>query len=175
MPMNPSGGDDLMAANPHIRQIEDPYSGRPVITVPALRPDVSVVHVHRADPDGNAQVDGIIGDIKEAAFAAKRVLLTAEQIVDESQIRADPGRTIIPALIVDAVVEVPFGAHPSYAHGLYDRDNAFYQAWDAISAEALQLAAWLDSWVFGVRDRTEYWEKLGPEVHALLAASQEES
>jgi len=169
MPMNPSGGQDLMAANENYRQIEDPYSGRPVVTVPALNPDLAVVHVHRADADGNAQVDGIVGDVKEAAFAAKKVLLTAEQIVDESRIRADPGRTVIPGLIVDAVVHVPYGAHPSYAHGLYDRDNPFYQAWDDVSADPSRLSGWLDEWVYGVRDRAEYWDKLGPEVHARLA------
>lgn len=168
MPMNPSGGDDLMTANQNYKQIEDPYSGRPVVTVPALNPDLAVVHVHRADADGNAQVDGIIGDVKEAAFAAEKVLMTAEQIVDESRIRADPGRTVIPGLIVDAVVHLPYGAHPSYAYGLYDRDNPFYQAWDAISAEPSRLADWLEAWVFGVKDRGEYWEKLGPDVHARL-------
>jgi glutaconate CoA-transferase subunit A len=171
MPMNPSGGDDLMAANPNIRQIEDPYSGRPVITVPALTPDVAVVHVHRADPEGNAQVDGIVGDIKEAAFAARKVLMTAEQIVDEATIRDDPRRTVIPGLVVDTVVEVPRGAHPSYAYGLYDRDNAFYQAWDEISADPSELSAWLDAWVFGVQDRAQYWHRLGPDVHARLSAS----
>jgi len=172
MPMNPSGGDDLMAANDNYRQIEDPYSGRPVVTVPALNPDLTVVHVHRADPDGNAQVDGIIGDVKEAAFAAKKVLMTAEQIVGESSIRSDPGRTVMPGLIVDAVVHLPYGAHPSYAYGLYDRDNPFYQAWDDISAEPSRLASWLQEWVFGVKDRGEYWEKLGPDVHARLTPSE---
>jgi glutaconate CoA-transferase subunit A len=174
MPMNPSGGDDLMRVNPNIRQIADPYSGRPVITVPALNPDVAVVHVHRADADGNAQVDGIIGDIKEAAFAARKVLITAEQIVDQSRIRRDPGRTVIPGIIVSAVVHVPHGAHPSYAYGLYDRDNPFYQAWGAVSAEPSRLAAWLDEWVYGVRAPADYWEKLGPAAHARLAPSEVE-
>jgi glutaconate CoA-transferase subunit A len=171
MPMNLSGGDDLMGVNSAYRQIEDPYTGKAVVTVPALNPDVAVVHVHRSDAEGNAQLEGISGDVREAAFAAQRVLVTAEQIVDEATIRADPGRTVVPGMIVDAVVQVPYGAHPSYAFGLYDRDNAFYQAWDEISADPSRLADWLDEWVTGVADRDQYWAKLGPEVHTRLGVS----
>jgi glutaconate CoA-transferase subunit A len=170
MPMNPSGGDDLMAVNDKIRRVTDPYSGRQVVAVPALTPDLTVVHVHRSDADGNAQVTGISGDLKEAAFAATKVLVTAEEIVDEDAIRADPDRTLIPGLIVDAVCHVPYGAHPSYAQGRYDRDNRFYRAWDDISADPDRLAEWMDAWVFGVKDRSEYWAKLGPETHARLLA-----
>jgi glutaconate CoA-transferase subunit A len=172
MPMNPSGGHDLMAVNDQIRTLQDPYTGRPVVTVPALRPDVAVVHVHRSDSEGNAQIRGISGDLREAAFAARKVIVTAEEIVDEAQIRADPDRTLIPGLIVNAVCHVPFGAHPSYAHGLYDRDNLFYRGWDEISADETRLADWLSEWVFGVRDRDAYWAKLGPEVQARLALAK---
>jgi glutaconate CoA-transferase subunit A len=129
------------------------------------------VHVQRADADGNAHIWGIIGEQKEAAFAAERVILTAEEIVDEAVIRSDPNRTLIPGFIVDAVCLVPYCAHPSYTQGYYDRDNDFYLEWDEISKTPEAVRAYLDQWVYGVKDRAEYWEKLGPEVHARLRVS----
>jgi glutaconate CoA-transferase subunit A len=168
MPMNPTAAGDLERANPQYRTVKDPYSDQEVITVPALNPDVAIAHVQRADSDGNAQIWGIIGEQKEAAFAAKRVILTAEEIVSQDVIRSDPNRTLIPGFIVDAVCHVPYAAHPSYTQGYYDRDNAFYLDWDAISRDKDTVRAYLDQWVFGVQDRSEYWSKLGPEVHARL-------
>jgi len=168
MPMNPTAADDLTQANPQYRTVTDPYSGKAVPVVPALQPDVAIIHVQRADASGNAHIWGIIGEQKEAAFAAQRVILTTEEIVDESVIRSDPNRTLIPGFIVDAVCHVPYCAHPSYTQGYYDRDNAFYLAWDQISADPDRLQSWLDEWVYGVKDRAEYWEKLGPEVHQRL-------
>jgi glutaconate CoA-transferase subunit A len=148
--------------------VTDPYSGQAVIVVPALNPDVAIVHVQRADAEGNAHIWGIIGEQKEAAFAADRVILTAEEIVTEAVIRSDPNRTLIPGFTVDAVCHVPYCAHPSYTQGYYDRDNAFYLAWDKISADPELLKSWLDEWVFGVHDRAEYWQKLGAEVQERL-------
>jgi glutaconate CoA-transferase subunit A len=168
MPMNPTAADDLEKANPNYRTVKDPYSGGEVVVVPALKPDVAIVHVQRADADGNAQIWGIIGEQKEAAFAAERVILTTEEIVDESIIRSDPNRTLIPGFIVDAVCQVPFCAHPSYTQGYYDRDNTFYLKWDEISSNREATQAYLDEWVYGVKDRAEYWEKLGEEVHRRL-------
>jgi len=168
MPMNPTAAGDLEQANPLYRTVTDPYSGQAVVVVPALKPDVAIVHVQRADASGNAHIWGIIGEQKEAAFAAGRVILTAEEIVDEDIIRSDPNRTLIPGFIVDAVCHVPHCAHPSYTQGYYDRDNAFYLAWDKISADPNRLKAWLDEWIYGVKDRAEYWEKLGFETHARL-------
>ena len=168
MPMNPTAAGDLERANPLIRTVIDPYAGQPVVVVPALKPDVAIVHVQRCDADGNAQIWGIIGEQKEAAFAAERVLLTTEEIVDESVIRSDPNRTLIPGFIVNAVCHVPHCAHPSYTQGYYDRDNAFYLEWDKISADPAAVKAYLDEWVYGVHDRAEYWEKLGPEVQQRL-------
>jgi glutaconate CoA-transferase subunit A len=139
-----------------------------VVVVPALCPDVAIVHVQRADADGNAHIWGIIGEQKEAAFAAERVILTAEEIVDEAIIRSDPNRTLIPGFIVDAVCQVPYCAHPSYTQGYYDRDNAFYLKWDEISSNREATLSYLDEWVYGVADRAEYWEKLGGEVHERL-------
>ncbi len=172
MPLNLTAAEDLERANPQHRRVTDPYSGREVIVVPALNPDVAIIHVQRADPQGNAHIWGIVGEQKEAAFAARRVILTAEEIVSEAVIRADPNRTLIPGMIVDAVCHVPHAAHPSYTQGYYDRDNSFYIAWDAISKEPARLQAYLDEWVYGVRDRAEYWEKLGPQVHARLQVRQ---
>ena len=169
LPMNPTGADDLIDANPQHRRLEDPYTGRPVITVPPLRPDVALVHVQRADEEGNGQLWGIIGEQKEAAFAADRVILTAEEIVPSDVIRSDPNRTIIPGLIVDAVCAVPHCAHPSYAQGCYDRDNEFYVDWDQISSDPGRAEQWLQEWVYGLPDRDAYWRKLGPAVHARLA------
>ena len=168
MPMNLTGADDLERANPLYRTVTDPYSGQPVVVVPALNPDVAIVHVQRADADGNAHVWGIIGEQKEAAFAAHKVILTTEEIVDESIIRSDPNRTLIPGLVVDAVCHVPYCSHPSYTQGYYDRDNAFYLEWDKISSDPQAVKKWLDEWVYGVRDRDEYWQKLGNEVHQRL-------
>lgn len=168
MPMNPTAAGDLERANPQYRRVKDPYSDGEVVVVPALTPDVAIVHVQRADAEGNAQIWGIIGEQKEAAFAAERVILTAEEIVDAEVIRSDPNRTLIPGFIVDAVCHVPYAAHPSYTQGYYDRDNAFYLEWDSISKDRSAVRGYLEEWVYGVKDRAEYWEKLGPEVHARL-------
>ena len=168
MPMNQTGAVDLERVNPSIKRVTDPYSGCEVITVPALNPDVAIVHVQRADKEGNAHLWGIIGEQKEVAFASKRVILTAEEIVDEAVIRSDPNRTLIPGFIVSAVCHAPGAAHPSYAQGYYDRDNDFYLKWDKISENAETVNAYLDEWVYGVKDRLEYWQKLGSETHNRL-------
>ena len=168
LPMNQTGATDLEKSNPQIKRIPDPYGGKDVIVVPALNPDVAIVHVQRADKNGNAQLWGIIGEQKEAAFAAKKVILTAEEIVEESVIRSDTNRTIIPGIVVSAVCHVPFASHPSYSQGYYDRDNEFYLAWDKISESKESVEAYLDEWVYGVKDRDEYWEKLSQKTRKRL-------
>jgi len=168
LPMKQTGATDLERANPNIKRISDPYGGKELITVPALIPDVAIVHVQRADANGNAHLWGIIGEQKEAAFAAERVILTAEEIVSEAVIRSDPNRTLIPGMVVDAVCHVPFACHPSYAQGYYDRDNELYVQWDKISQSRADARKWIDEWVFGVQDRAGYWEKLGEATHARL-------
>ncbi|MFZ5923457.1 MAG: CoA transferase subunit A [Chloroflexota bacterium] len=168
MPMKQTAATDLERANPKIKRVTDPYSGEELIAVPALRPDVAIVHVQRADAEGNAHLWGIVGEQKEAAFAAERVILTAEEIVGESVIRSDPNRTLIPGFIVDAVCHVPHACHPSYAQGYYDRDNEFYLEWDKVSSSLEAVKAWLDEWVYGVKDRDSYWAKLGAEKQAQL-------
>lgn len=169
MPMNQTAATSLEESNPNIRRLKDPFTGKEVIVVPALNPDVAVVHVQRADQHGNSQIWGILGEQKEAAFASKHVIITAEEIVSEDVIRSDPNRTIIPSIIVDAVCHVPFASHPSYTQGYYDRDNPFYLKWDEISQSKDEINRWLDEWVFGVKDRDEYWAKLGNETHQRLS------
>jgi glutaconate CoA-transferase subunit A len=163
---------DLPRANPLIREIESPYGDGLVYAVPPLKPDVSILHAQRADMVGNTQVWGLLGCQKEAAFAADRVIVVVEELVDEAVVRADPNRTIIPGLIVDAVVVEPFGAHPSYVQGAYDRDNRFYLDWDAITKDEAALQGWLREWVYGLDGRAAYVEKLGKErVVALKPGS----
>ena len=162
---------DLPKANRLIRPIRSPFGDETVYAVPPLKPDVTVVHAQRADSDGNTQMWGLLGCQKEAAFAADRLIVVVEELVDEAIIRADPNRTVIPGLIVDAVVVAPWGAHPSYVQGAYDRDNHFYREWDGISKDATTTQAWLDEWVYGVADRAEYMEKLGAERIASLRPS----
>ena len=162
---------DLPKANPLIRPIRSPFGEETVYAVPPLKPDVTIVHAQRADADGNTQMWGLLGCQKEAAFAAERLIVVVEELVDEAIIRADPNRTVIPGLIVDAVVVEPWGAHPSYVQGAYDRDNHFYREWEGISKDAAATAAWLDEWVYGVSGRAEYIEKLGAERVAGLRPS----
>ena len=166
--MNQTAAGDLENVNPNYRRVVDPYSGREVVVLPPLNPDVAIIHVQRADINGNAHIWGIIGEQKEAAFAARRVILTAEEIVDEEIIRSDPNRTLIPDFIVSAVCHEPFSAHPSYTQGYYDRDNSFYLKWDQISETSQGVQQYLDEWVFGVRNRAEYWAKLGHETQERL-------
>ncbi len=159
---------DMPKANPLIRQVESPYGDGVVYAVPPLKPDVTVVHAQRASAAGDTQVWGLLGCQKEAAFAADRLIVVVEELVDESVIRADPNRTIIPGLIVDAVVVEPFGAHPSYVQGAYDRDNRFYLDWDPISRDETATQAWLRQWVYDLDGRPAYVEKLGPDRVASL-------
>ncbi|MGH2786685.1 MAG: CoA transferase subunit A [Actinomycetota bacterium] len=161
MPLRSYFASDLPKANGRIVPIESPYGDETVYAVPPLRPDVAIVHTQRADAGGNAQIWGFLGCQKEAAFAAERVIVVCEEIVDSSVIRADPNRTVIPGLIVDAVVEEPRGCHPSFAQGYYDRDNRFYVEWDAVSRDSERLESWLKEWVHGCESHAEYVDKLG--------------
>ena len=162
---------DLPVANPLIRPIESPYGDGTVYAVPPLKPDVTIVHAQRADASGDTQVWGLLGCQKEAAFAARRVIVVVEELVPESVIRADPNRTILPGLIVDAVVVEPFGAHPSYVQGAYDRDNPFYIAWDPISRDESAIQQWLRDWVYDLDGRAAYMDKLGADRVAGLRPS----
>ncbi len=171
-PMRDYMGTDLPVANPRIRTVTCPYTGERLATVPALNPDVTIVHAQRADASGNAQIWGLLGVQKEAAFASERVIVVVEELVDEAVIRADPNRTLIPGMIVDAVVVEPWGAHPSYAQGFYDRDNDFYVAWENVSRDPARLKAYLDEYVYGVPDRQAYLAKQPGLVERLRADEQ---
>ena len=135
-------GAELPKVNPNIRHIECPFTGEKLAAVPAIRPDVAVIHAQRADRAGNVLLEGIVGVQKEAVLAAKRSIVTVEEIVDDFGERS-PNAVILPSWTVTAVACVPGGAHPSYAHGYYKRDNAFYKAWDAIARERDSFLAWM--------------------------------
>jgi glutaconate CoA-transferase subunit A len=154
-------GSDMLAANPLIKLIEDPYGTGKIAVVPPLNPDVAILHAQRADANGNTQLWGLLGMQKEIAFAARHVIVVVEEIVDESVIRADPNRTLIPGLIVDAVVHEPYGAHPSYVQGYYDRDNESYLAWDKLSQDHEAVLPWLDEWIYGLENHAAYVRKIG--------------
>ncbi|MGA7732823.1 MAG: CoA-transferase [Chloroflexia bacterium] len=160
-PLRSYVGTDMPRVNERIKFVDDPYGGGAIAVVPPLNPDVAIIHAQRCDTEGNMHMWGLLGAQKEVAFAAGKVIVVVEELVDEEIIRSDPNRTLIPGLIVDAVVVERFGAHPSYVQGYYDRDNAFYLEWDRISRDADHTRAWLDEWVYGVPDRASYLEKLG--------------
>lgn len=160
VPLRTFGGSDLPAHNDNIRPVESPFGDETVYAVPPLTPDVAVVRAQRADEAGNAHLWGIPGEQKEAALAADTVVLSVEELVAESVIRSDPNRTLVTADDVDHVVEAPYGSHPSYAQGYYDRDNRAYLEWAEVSATHESTVEWLDEWVYGVADREEYVRKL---------------
>jgi glutaconate CoA-transferase subunit A len=160
LPMRTNLGSDLPPQNELMKTVVDPYTGDLVSVVPPLKPDVAVVHVQKSDANGNSHIWGIIGEQKDAAFAAKKVIISAEEIVDESVIRSDPNRTLIPDFVAHAVVHEPWCAHPSYVQGYYDRDNDFYVEWDKTTKEHETTLKYLNDWVFGVEDRKEYMRKL---------------
>jgi glutaconate CoA-transferase, subunit A len=172
MPLRSYHDSQLPNVNDRIRTIVCPYTGEEYYTVPALNPDVAVIHAQRSDAHGNTQAWGLLGVQKETAFASKRVIVTVEEIVSSDAIRADPNRTVIPGLIVDAVVLEPFGAHPSYTQGYYDRDNAFYGEWEDISRDPLKLERYLNEMVYSVSNRTEYVNRLGVNRVARLRTAQ---
>jgi len=160
-------GADLGGVNPNIRFVNNPYGSDNIAVVPALNPDVAIIHAQRCDQQGNTQLWGLIGMQKEVAFAARHVIVVVEELVDEEVIRSDPNRTLIPHIVVDAVVHQPYGAHPSYVQGYYDRDNRRYLAWEAISRDQTAAEAWLDEWVFGVGSWEDYLKKLKAEEPAI--------
>jgi glutaconate CoA-transferase subunit A len=171
-PLRSYSQSDLPKVNPRIVSLDSPFNGETLYAVPPLNPDVAIVHAQRADAGGDTQMWGLLGCQKEAAFAADRVIVVCEELVDEAAIRRDPNRTVIPGLIVDAVVVEPRACHPSYAQGYYDRDNRFYLDWDAIAREPDTLESWLEEWVYGLQSHAEYVEKVGPQRWAELAPGE---
>ena len=152
-------GTDLTAHNAAVRSVRCPYTGEQLATVPAVNPDVTILHAQRADRRGNVAIDGIVGAQREAALAAARVLVTVEEVVDE--LPPALNGVILPHFVVSAVSHCPGGAYPSYAHGLYERDNVFYRDWDDISRDRERFLAWMQRHVSGTRDHREFMASLG--------------
>ncbi len=147
-------GSDFLRVNERIRSITCPFTGEVLAATPAVRPDVTVIHAQKADRKGNVLLWGILGVQKEAALAAKRVIVTVEERA--GQLDAAPNACILPGWVVSAVCEVPRGASPSYAHGYYERDNAFYRAWDRISRDRETFQAWIERHVLKTENFAEY-------------------
>jgi len=155
------GTDTLTHSSAQV--VEDPFSGKPICLLPACYPDVVLMHVHRCDKYGNAQVDGIAIEDFELARAARRLIVTTEKIVDEEMIRRRPWDTFIPYYLVDAVIEVPYGAHPTLMPDLYYFDEAHIGEWLRLSKTNEGVADYFDKYVYGVEGFAEYLELIGGE------------
>lgn len=170
LPTRSAQGSDTAKGNHFFYQIFSPFEPKESLwAVRALNPDVTIVHVQRADSEGNAHCWGSFGVMLEAVRSAKRVIVIAEEIVSPEVISSDPNRTVIPGFLVSAVVECPYGAHPSPVQGYYNRDDAFFPSYHDQTKTQPQSDAWLKQWVYDVRDRVEYLQKLGAERLASLA------
>ncbi len=200
LPTRTALGSDVAKGNPFFVEMEDPFGDRGSSTrapspaarsrslgmtnpklhaVRALAPDVAIVHVQRADEDGNAHCWGNFGVMLEAVRAAKRVMVCAEEIVSGDVIASDPNRTVVPGFLVSAVVEAKYGAHPSPVQGYYGRDDAYFRQYHEQTKTAEDSAKWAARWVYGVKDRAEYvgllgkcrMEELAVKRHAYAAAA----
>lgn len=169
------GPTDLPAVNDSFGYVDSPFGGERTAVVRALRPDLAIVHAQRADRAGNVAVWGSAGDIPEAANAARKVIVTAEEIVAEEELRRDPNRTVLLGKRVVALVHLPFGAHPSYAQGMYGRDNRFYREWAQISADPERLERFFEEEVFAVPDWSAYTERNRQRLDQLAAVGEAES
>jgi glutaconate CoA-transferase, subunit A len=154
-------GTDLPEVTATIAPVKCPFTGEELMAVPALRPDVAIVHAQQADRRGNVALWGITGIQKEAVLSAKRAIVTVEEVVDNFEPR--PFQVVLPHVALDAIAVVPHGAHPSYAHGYYDRDNAFYEAWDPISRDRERFREWMGRHVLGTENFGEYMESIREE------------
>jgi glutaconate CoA-transferase subunit A len=162
LPTHTARGSDF-ATGPAFRPIACPFTGQELLAVRAIAPDVAIIHVQRADSDGNAHAWGNLGLIREAAQAARKVILTCDEVVGREAILADPNRTVIPGFLVSRVVHLPFGSHPSPSQGYARRDDEFYFDYHRESRSREGFERWLERWVTGVRDHAEYLERLGAE------------
>jgi glutaconate CoA-transferase subunit A len=163
LPTRSALGSDVAKNNEFFAGIESPFGGEKLQAVKALAPHVTIVHVQRADREGNAHCWANFGIMIEAVRAARRVIVTAEEIVEPEVIASDPNRTVIPGFLVSAVVEAPLGAHPSPVQGYYKRDDRFFEEYHAQTKTPEEFAAWAERWVHGVRNVEEYAERLGEE------------
>jgi glutaconate CoA-transferase subunit A len=158
-------GTDLPGHTATIRQIQCPFTGESVTAVPALRPDVAIIHAQRADQAGNVQLWGIVGLQKEAVLSARRNIVTVEEVVES--LTPVPNAVVLPSWVIDAVCLVPNGAHPSYAMGFTSRDNTFYKAWDAISKDRHAFADWIDRHILRTSDHSEFLRSISVEVSTI--------
>ncbi len=154
-------GSDIVKDNPHFQLITCPFSGRRLLAVKALKPDLAIIHVQKADRQGNAMCWGATGISRLAAYAADKVLITCEEIVPSEVIHSDPDRTLVPGFVVEAVCEVPWGAHPAPVQGYYGLDHAMFVDYARSTREEAGARQWLEEWVYGVGSREEYLAKLG--------------
>jgi glutaconate CoA-transferase subunit A len=154
--------NDLAAHNPNIRHVHCPFSGERIAAVPALNPDVTILHAQQADRQGNVAIHGIVGAAREAALAAKTLLVTVEEIIDV--LPPAMNGIVLPYWVVAAVVACPGGAYPSYAQGHYARDNAFYRHWDEIARDRQRFLAWIDRHVLGTTDHRSFLDSLQREA-----------
>lgn len=160
LPTKTVRGSDFAKGN-HFKTVQCPFTGEELLAVRAIRPDVAVLHVQRADAEGNAHVWGNLGVAREAALAAKKVLLTCEELVDHETILADPNRTVIPGFLVSSVVHLPFGSHPSPTQGYARRDDDFYFEYHSQTRSRKGFEAWLKRWVLHVADHDAFLNRLG--------------
>ena len=179
VPVKDMMGSDLLNVRSFMGEdkykiIDSPFDGSRTLLVPALNPDVAIIHVQQADEDGNAQMWGIGGDCQMGANAARKVVVSCERLVSRDTIGKDPSRTIVPAFKVSAVIEEPFASHPGYTPGFYDVDPAFGYLYQQASNTVDGFQAFLDEWVFGVEDRQgyiqHYIEKFGYKQFEALKA-----
>lgn len=161
-------GSDLAARSPHLKKTVCPFTGDTLIAVAALRPDVAILPVQRADEEGNAHVQGNLGVIREAARASRTVIVVAEELVSVEAIRRDPNRTLVPGFLVSAVVHLPFGCHPSPCAGFYQRDHDVFHDYHRRSRGRAGFLEWLNEWVLSVEDHDQYLARLGPDRVAGL-------
>lgn len=162
LPSKTALGADTPKGNHFFYQIFSPFAPKETLwAVRALNPDVAIVHVQRADAEGNAHCWGSFGVMIEGVRAAKRVIVTAEEIVAPDIIASDPNRTVIPGFLVSAVVESPYGAHPSPVQGYYNRDNEFFRKYHEKTRTKAETNSWLDTWVYNLQSRADYLQKLG--------------
>ncbi len=172
LPARTALGSDLLHHNPYLKVMECPFEHRPLVAVQALHPDVAIVHVQRADVAGNAHLWGGLGVAVDAARAARAVIVIAEEIVPAEVIASDPNRTLIPGILVHAVVHEPWGAHPSPVQGYYGRDHQFFAEYYRASRYEGTFQRWLEQWVFAPGGRTDYLDRLGAGRLASLTVAQ---
>ena len=172
LPTYTAGGSTLFGRNPDLMEITAPFTNETMGAVRAMAPDVAILQAQRADVYGNAHLWGNLGAAPDAARAASKVIVVAEEIVSPKVITSDPNRTAIPGFLVAAVAAVPLGAHPSPVQGYYNRDNSFYQEDHRQTKTRQEYEAWLDHWVTGAKDHMEYLQRLGADRIQGLAVKK---